>query len=107
MKEVRPCAFPHCTNPGCVRLGKGSPDERLYCKTHHHQWWIGRELAPIQPYMTFDDPEGLRKCSGCMEIKSVDEFYMRTSGYLQRRCKDCMIAHNRQNTIDRRSRQRV
>lgn len=38
-------------------------------------------------------PEGFRQCTQCKELKSLDKFYKRNTGYLGHasRCKDCEL----------------
>lgn len=93
MTEVE-CAFDGCSKPEHSRLGREDPDGPKYCHGHYLQYFHGRELQPLRPHKRFNDTDGLRTCSGCEETKPESEFYRRSSGGLQRKCKTCSIRAN-------------
>lgn len=44
-----------------------------------------------------------KKCTTCGEIKTTNEFYIKTNSKFRSECKKCTIKRNRKNTLKRRN----
>lgn len=83
-RSKRFCTIDDCDQP---RVGRG------WCGRHYQRWYAtGSTDEPIR----IDEgwPEGMKPCSGCREMKPLDDFFRATRGRSgrQSQCRDCMSA---------------
>lgn len=51
-------------------------------------------------------PKLFKFCTACQMLKPVGDYYLRSSGYLEARCKPCVIEANSRRKAERRQRER-
>lgn len=97
------CAFDECTNKAVTRISGGP--EGWYCTAHHGQWRRNQELQPLRELLKSNIDDKFRRCSGCMKVKTQEQFNLHTSGrYRQSQCKKCQYLVVRLNTLVRNDR---
>ncbi|TKT03424.1 HNH endonuclease [Streptomyces lasalocidi] len=101
MVPIREALKPLCAFEGCGNKVVGKKD---LCQGHHMQQYLGKELKPLR-VLAYRDENG-KKCKSCGTYKTWDHYYQRSSGKgYQPTCKPCMIASNRQNTLNRQAKE--
>lgn len=84
-----PCAFETCDRDAEV---KGM------CRAHYNQQHRGRPLTPLGKHNKFVSPvPGKRICTNCERmLDEAENFYTRTNGTYQSKCKDCARRYQRE-----------
>lgn len=91
-----------CKFEGCGRRTKA----KGLCSGHLNQGYAGKELTELKKHTRLAPPApGMKICTLCLTVKSVEDFYMRTNGKTRQAvCKPCMIEANGLNQAARKAR---
>lgn len=95
--------FGKCEGPDCEQDARtNSPDKTMVlCSTHYNQALSGKELTKRRVFILAEVTETGRVCTKCDTFKPFEDYYRRTTGIPQSRCKTCMIELANKNKAER------